>query len=41
MQPPTCSFSLSTSTVPEPSSASLLIFGAAALAALRRLRKNV
>ncbi|NBR71012.1 MAG: PEP-CTERM sorting domain-containing protein [Proteobacteria bacterium] len=37
----TSSFSLSTSTVPEPSSASLLIFGAAALAALRRLRKNV
>jgi len=35
------SFSLSTSTVPEPSSASLLLLGAAALATLRRLRKNV
>ena len=37
----TSSFSLSTSTVPEPSSASLLLLGASALVALRRLRKNV
>lgn len=33
--------SISTSTVPEPSSMSLLLFGATALVALRRLRKNV
>jgi hypothetical protein len=32
---------LTTSSVPEPSSVSLLIFGASALVALRRLRKNV
>jgi len=37
----TSSFSLSTATVPEPSSASLLILGATAWVALRRLRKNV
>lgn len=37
----TSSFSLSTATVPEPSSASLLLLGASALVALRRLRKNV
>jgi len=37
----TSSFSLSTATVPEPSSASLMLLGASALAALRRLRKNV
>ena len=37
----TSSFNLSTSTVPEPSSASLLLLGATALVALRRLRKNV
>jgi len=37
----TSSFSLSTATVPEPSSASLLLLGATALATLRRLRKNV
>jgi len=37
----TSSFSLSTATVPEPSSASLLLLGATALVALRRLRKNV
>ena len=37
----TYSFSLSTATVPEPSSASLLILGATAWVALRRLRKNV
>jgi len=37
----TSSFSLSTSSVPEPSSASLLLLGASALVALRRLRKNV
>ena len=36
----TSSFSLSTATVPEPSSASLLLLGASALVALRRLRKN-
>ena len=32
---------LTTSSVPEPSSASLLLFGSVALAALRRFRKNV
>jgi len=32
---------LSTSSVPEPSSMSLMLFGATALVALRRLRKNV
>ena len=37
----TSSFSLSTFAVPEPSSASLLLLGATALVALRRLRKNV
>jgi len=37
----TSSFSLSTATVPEPSSASLLLLGATAMVALRRLRKNV
>ena len=37
----TSSFNLSTATVPEPSSASLLLLGASALVALRRLRKNV
>ena len=37
----TSSFSLSTATVPEPSSASLLILGATAWVALRRLRKNI
>jgi len=37
----TSSFVLSTATVPEPSSASLMLLGASALAALRRLRKNV
>ena len=37
----TSSFSLSTASVPEPSSASLLLLGASALVALRRLRKNV
>ena len=37
----TSSFSLSTDTVPEPSSASLLILGATAWVALSRLRKNV
>jgi hypothetical protein len=37
----TSSFSLSTATVPEPSSASLLMLGATAWVALRRLRKNV
>ena len=37
----TSSFSLSTATVPEPSSASLLLLGATAWVALRRLRKNV
>jgi hypothetical protein len=37
----TSSFSLSTATVPEPSSASLLLLGGSALVALRRLRKNV
>jgi len=37
----TSSFSLSTSSVPEPSSASLLMLGATAWVALRRLRKNV
>ena len=37
----TSSFVLSTATVPEPSSASLLLLGASALVALRRLRKNV
>ena len=37
----TSSFNLSTATVPEPSSASLLILGATAWVALRRLRKNV
>ena len=37
----TSSFNLSTSTVPEPSSASLLLLGATAWVALRRLRKNV
>lgn len=37
----TSSFSLSTATVPEPSSASLLLLGASALVAFRRLRKNV
>jgi len=37
----TSSFSLATATVPEPSSASLLLLGASALVALRRLRKNV
>jgi len=37
----TSSFSLSTANVPEPSSASLLILGATAWVALRRLRKNV
>ncbi|NBT48478.1 MAG: PEP-CTERM sorting domain-containing protein [Actinobacteria bacterium] len=37
----TSSFSLSTSSVPEPSSASLLLLGASALVSLRRLRKNV
>ena len=33
--------SLTTSSVPEPSSLSLMLFGASALVALRRLRKNV
>lgn len=33
--------SLTTSSVPEPSSISLMLFGATALVALRRLRKNV
>ena len=37
----TSSFSLSTFAVPEPSSASLLMLGATAWVALRRLRKNV
>jgi hypothetical protein len=37
----TSSFSLSTLSVPEPSSASLLLLGATAMVALRRLRKNV
>ena len=37
----TSSFNLSTATVPEPSYASLLILGATAWVALRRLRKNV
>jgi hypothetical protein len=37
----TSSFSLSTLSVPEPSSASLLMLGATAWVALRRLRKNV
>lgn len=37
----TTSFSLSTFAVPEPSSASLLMLGATAWVALRRLRKNV
>jgi hypothetical protein len=37
----TSSFSLSSATVPEPSSASLLFLGGTALVALRRLRKNV
>ena len=37
----TSSFSLSTFAVPEPSSASLLLLGATAWVALRRLRKNV
>ena len=37
----TSSFNLSTATVPEPSSASLLILGATAWVALSRLRKNV
>jgi hypothetical protein len=32
---------LTTSNVPEPSSASLLLLGGLALAAVRRLRKNV
>ena len=36
----TSSFSLSTFAVPEPSSASLLLLGATAWVALRRLRKN-
>ena len=36
----TSSFSLSSATVPEPSSASLFLLGASALVALRRLRKN-
>lgn len=34
------SFALSTTTVPEPSSTALMVFGAAGLLALRRLRKN-
>ena len=37
----TSSFTLSTFAVPEPSSASLLMLGATAWVALRRLRKNV
>jgi len=37
----TSAFSLSTATVPEPSSAALLLVGGTALVALRRLRKNV
>ena len=37
----TSSFSLSTVTVPEPSSASLLLLGGVALAAVCRFRKNV